>query len=205
MPQIKGKRRSRSAEETRQRLIEATQQLLSTDGYAATTTRAIGEKADCNPALVSYHFGSLNALLLVALDASSSARLERYEAELATVGSWRDLRRVARRLYREDRAVGHVRLLGEMVAGGLMDRRLGVEVADRVEPWVGLVEGVIRRMLPSAVRRRAPVGQLAYGIVAGFLGLEILGNLADDHARGDAVIDRLTAEGSGWRRALGEA
>jgi AcrR family transcriptional regulator len=205
VPRIKGQYRRRSADDTRTRMIEATVELLSTEGFAAATTRAIGERAGCNPALVSYHFGSVNALLLAALDASSSARLGRYEQELARVDSWRDLRRVARRLYREDREVGHVRLLGEMVAGGLMDRELGAQVAERVRPWVGLVEATVRRMLPNAVGRRAPVPQLAYGIVAGFLGLEILGNLAGDHSRGDAVIDRLTAPKTDWRSLLREA
>jgi hypothetical protein len=81
-----------------------------------------------------------------------------------------------------------------MVAGGLMDRELGAEVARRVEPWVELVEGSLRRLLPSSAARRLPLQEAAYGIVASFLGLEILGNLADDHRRGDAVIERVTAD-----------
>jgi AcrR family transcriptional regulator len=202
VPRIKGASRLASSQDTAQRLVAATVELLSTVGYARTTVRAIGERAGCNPALVSYHFGSLNNLLLAALDASSGARLERYDAELAGTDSWRELRRVLRRLYREDREVGHVRLLGEMVAGGLMDRELGAQVADRVEPWVRLVEATMRRLLPRGMRRRLAVAEFAYGVVAAFLGLELLGNLGGDHARSDAAIDKVTASQTGWRDLL---
>lgn len=199
MPQIKGTRRT-TPSETPQRLIAATTELLSTAGFSGTTVRAIGERAGCNAALVSYHFGSLNALLLAALDASSGARMERYEAELGAAGSWREARRVLRRLYREDRECGHVDLLGEMVAGGMMDRDLGRQVAARIEPWVTLVQDTITRLVPTAaLRRRLPIRELAYGITASFLGLGLLGALYEDHTRGDAVVDRLTAERSSWR------
>ncbi|CAN5327835.1 TetR family transcriptional regulator [soil metagenome] len=199
MPQIKGTKRE-SSTQTPQRLVAATRELLSTAGFAGTTVRAIGERAGCNAALVSYHFGSLNALLLAALDASSDARRARYDTELAGAGNWREARRVLRRLYQEDRDCGHVDLLGEMVAGGLMDRDLGRQVASRIEPWVNLIEDLIVRLVPTAVlRRRLPVRELAYGITASFLGLGLLGALTQDHSRGDAVVQRLTAERSTWR------
>jgi AcrR family transcriptional regulator len=203
MPQIKGRRRSGEGQDTPRRLLDATVELLSTEGFSGTTVRAIGERAGCNSALVSYHYGSLNTLLLAALDVSSDTRRERYERELAAAASWREARRILRRLYREDRASGHVDLLGEMVAGGLMDRDLGRQVAQRIEPWVSLVEGTIRSLVPTAaLRRRLPVRELAYGVTAGFLGLGLLGTLNQDHSRGDAVVDRLTSERSGWRSAL---
>jgi AcrR family transcriptional regulator len=201
--QIEGKRRAGQGD-TPRRLVAATVELLSTAGFAGTTVRAIGERAGCNSALVSYHFGSLNALRLAALDASSDARRQRYEAELPAVGSWREARRVLRRLYREDRDCGHVDLLGEMVAGGLIDRSLGRQVAARIEPWVALVAETIARLVPTAaLRRRIPIRELAYGITASFLGLGLLGALNDDHTRGDAVVDRLTAERSSWRLLTG--
>jgi len=41
-----------------------------------------------------------------------------------------------------------------------------------------------------------PVKELAYGVVAGFLGLTIIGELFEDHSRTDALLDRLTTERS---------
>ena len=194
MPRVKGSTTRRDSDATRGRLIAATSRLLADVGYAGTTTRAIGEAADCNAALVSYHFGSLNTLLLAALDASSEQRMARYREQLARARNLKELRGLVRRLYREDRDTGHVTILAELVAGGLTDPDLGAQVATRVHPWVQLAEDAIRQVVPTAaLRRRMPVKELAYAIVALFLGLELLGQLTGDHRRGDAVVQRLTS------------
>jgi AcrR family transcriptional regulator len=206
MPHVKGAARRRAGNDTRQRLILAATELLASGGFARTTTRAIGGSAGCNPALVAYHFGSLNQLLLAALDASSQQRLAQYRSELAAVESRRQLRSTVRRLYREDRESGHVTVLAEMVAGGLMDRELGREVASRVAPWVELAEAALRQVLPAAaLRRRVPISHLAYALVALFLGLEILGQLAGDHERDAAVVEQLTASGGLWTTGANHA
>lgn len=200
MPRVKGTTRSRrSTAETRERLCTSTTHLLATSGYAATTTRAIGEQAGCDAALVAYHFGSLNALLLAALDASNDARMAAYEKAVATAANRRALVVVLRELYAEDRRCGHTALLAQLVAGGLMDRELGREVARRMGPWVTFAEATMRAHLPAAVRRRAPARELAYALVAGFLGLEVLDDLLGERAEGTAVLNALTSA-SGWRR-----
>lgn len=204
VPRVKGATAERGTTDTRRKLVEATTALLAEQGFAGTTTRAIGAAAGCNSALVSYHFGSLNDLLLEALDQSSGARMTRYRGVLGEVRGRREVLAALRRLYREDRASGHVALLCELMAGGLMDAALGREVARRVEPWVVLAEETVRTTLPAALRRRVPARELAYAIVAGFLGLELLDRLLGERAQGDAVLDRLQL-GAPWWRALGEA
>lgn len=175
----------------REDLLDATTGLLITDGFAGTTTRAIAAAAQCNVGLISYYFGGLNGLLLEALDRSSAARLAEYQAALVETRGLRELRTKTARLYRDDRTTGHVKLLSEMVAGGLMDRGLGEEVAGRVRPWLELTEAAVRRAVPAPLKRRLPAAEIAYAVVAMFLGLEMLGSLARDHTRGQQVIDRL--------------
>lgn len=202
MPHVKRATRPPATNETRERLTVAATELLATRGFAAATTRAIGEHADCNPALISYHFGSLNALLLEVLDTSSAQRMSRYRDQLTQARSVKDLRAIIRRLYVEDRHAGHTTILAELVAGGLMDRDLGAQVAARVQPWVDLAEDALRQVLPTAtLRRRAPVRELGYALVAVFLGLEILGQLAGDHSRDEAVVHRLTTSRAFWQPA----
>jgi len=48
---------------TRERLLEAAMSLFSEHGYAATGTRAIAARAQCNVALISHYFGSKEGLL----------------------------------------------------------------------------------------------------------------------------------------------
>jgi AcrR family transcriptional regulator len=47
----------------REQLLEAAISLFSEQGYAATGTRAIASRAQCNVALISHHFGSKEGLL----------------------------------------------------------------------------------------------------------------------------------------------
>jgi AcrR family transcriptional regulator len=65
--QANSRRRGRPAAEddpnVRQRLVEAAEHLFTARGYAATSVRAIAERAGANPALVSYHFGGKLGLL----------------------------------------------------------------------------------------------------------------------------------------------
>ena len=48
---------------TRERLVEAARELFSKNGYAATGTRAIAARADCNLSLIKHYFGSKDGLL----------------------------------------------------------------------------------------------------------------------------------------------
>jgi AcrR family transcriptional regulator len=193
MPRVAARRRTTSSQHTRERLIKATRALLAREGFAGTTARAIGQEAGCNQALVFYHFGTLNELHLTALDASGQERMNRYREALEGVRSLRQLRALAPRLYAEDRESGHVTILAELVAGGLVDKELGAAVATRIQPWVDLVEEALRRALPSAaLRRRLPLPQVAYAAVATFLGLEILGQLANDHTRSQEAVHKLS-------------
>ena len=62
--------RREAGERTRQRLVEATRELLAEHGEAAVSLRAITEAADANVASVSYHFGSKDALVSAAIEQS---------------------------------------------------------------------------------------------------------------------------------------
>lgn len=192
MPKSTRSRPSESSEQTRAKLLAGARTVLHDHGYAAATARAIGEAAGCNQALVFYHYGSVHDLLLAALDDSSAQRLEQYRQTLGRVRTTRGLLSALSRLYEEDRRTGHVTILAQMVAGGLSDPTLGTAVAARVEPWVALTSTAIRGTLPAPLRRRVPVDEFAYAVVALSIGLEVLGGLSRDHTRVDATIKALT-------------
>ncbi len=55
-------------EETKAKILEATDQLVGTLGFDATTTRDIAERSGVNKALIHYHFGSKDELLAALLE-----------------------------------------------------------------------------------------------------------------------------------------
>jgi AcrR family transcriptional regulator len=60
-----GPRRVRTDDsETRERLLDAAEQLMREEGYAAVTTRRIGAQAGVHPQLVHYYFSGIDDLFL---------------------------------------------------------------------------------------------------------------------------------------------
>lgn len=169
--------------ETRRRLVEAAVATLKEEGFAGASARAIAERAGANQGLIFYHFGSVTNLLLAALDAVSDERLEHYGAAVDRVGSPGELVDVATEIFREDLDAGHVTVLAEMIAGASSTPGLGPAVAERIEPWTEFTKQAIEGLLGDGpFGALLPAGDLAYGIVALYLGLEMLSHLNGDQA-----------------------
>ena len=175
---------------TRDRLVEAALTTLRTRGFPGTTARAIARVGKLNQALIFYHFGSLDRLLLAALDLTSERRLARYQSALAEVVSVTDAIDVMSHLYAEDVEVGHVAAVQEMVAGGSSIPGLRPEVVARMEPWVRFAESVIARLLKGTFLESVlPTGDFAYAAVALYFGIETLTHLDGDRSRAEALFD----------------
>jgi AcrR family transcriptional regulator len=175
---------------TRDRLVEAALTTLRTRGFPGTTARAIARAGKLNQALIFYHFGSLDRLLLAALDLTSAQRLARYQSALADVTSVTDAIDVMSRLHAEDVEVGHVAAVQEMVAGGSSIPGLRSEVVARMEPWVRFAEGVIARLVKGTFLESVlPTGDFAYAAVALYFGIETLTHLDGDRSRTEALFD----------------
>jgi AcrR family transcriptional regulator len=71
-----------STPETRERLLDAAEQLMLEEGYAAVTSRRVGAKAGISPQLVHYHFGTMDDLFLEVFRRRAEEGLERLRAAL---------------------------------------------------------------------------------------------------------------------------
>ena len=75
-----------NAKDTRERLIDAAEELISQKGYARTSLREITSLANANLASVNYHFGSkegvAEAVLKRHLEPLNQERMELLQAEL---------------------------------------------------------------------------------------------------------------------------
>src|SRR5207245_572990 len=106
---LRGRRAARPRQDsTKDRLVQAALKTLTTEGFYGTTARAIARTGGLNQALIFYHFGSVDQLLLAALDATSQGRLTRYREELATVTSVTELVEAMAALYFGVETVTHL-------------------------------------------------------------------------------------------------
>ena len=177
-------------ERTRERILEAALETLRTRGFHGTSSRAIAEVGGFNPALTFYHFGSLNQLLLSALEHASQGRLERYAPEAREAGSPSELLALLQRIYADDVESGFIRVASEMVAGAVAQPALGPRVADLMQPWIDLAEECIARVTEgSPLAAIAEPQQLASAAVMFYLGANLLTQLVPERADVERLLE----------------
>jgi len=181
-----------TGEATRKRIVAAALQTLKTEGFSGTTSRAIARAGGFNQALIFYHFGTLDGVLLAALDKTSEERLSRYREAVAKAETATELAEVAARIYREDRDLGHMTVVSQMIAGSVARPGLAREVLARMEPWIELCEEALTKALSGlSVSQVVPLRELAYAFTTFYLGLNLVTHLDEDRERTEALVARL--------------
>jgi AcrR family transcriptional regulator len=71
-------------DDSRTRLIEAAEQLMREEGYAAVTSRRVASKAGLKPQLVHYHFRSMDELFIAIGELGAEKLTENFERALAS-------------------------------------------------------------------------------------------------------------------------
>jgi AcrR family transcriptional regulator len=79
---------------TRERLVDAAEQLLLEEGYAAVTSRRVAAKAGLKPQLVHYYFRTMDDLFLEVYRRRADESLARFERAIAADCSLRTLWRL---------------------------------------------------------------------------------------------------------------
>jgi AcrR family transcriptional regulator len=183
---------ARDPSRTRSALVEAALATLEEEGYSGTTARAIAARAGVNQALVFYHFGGVDSLLLAALDASAAERLERYRTVMADTPTPEAKVAAARRLFREDVDGGHVTVIAELVAASLAEPTLRPLLLERMQPWLALAEQVLTEVAGSSpLAELVRPAEAAQALVALYFGLNLLSRLDPASAQADALFDAL--------------
>jgi AcrR family transcriptional regulator len=176
--------------DTRSRIVEAALETLKQKGFARCSAREIARTGDFNQALVFYHFGSVHNVLLAALDAVSDRRMQAYRPAFERARTVTELAALAREIYAEDLQNGYVTVLGEMVAGGVSDAELGAQVVARLQPWMEMVERKLRALLAGSPSEAiVPAHDVAFAIIALYLGIDMLSHLDGDHAPAESLLD----------------
>lgn len=176
--------------DTRQRLIDGAIETIRRHGITGTSARTIAATAGVNQALVFYHFGSVHELLEAACLAATEARVAPFAARLDEVADLRQLLDLGRRLHAEERSLGNVMVLAQVLAGAQADPALAKATSAALELWVRPVERALDRLLAdSPVADLVDTAGLARAVCAGFIGLELFEGV--DPAGANAALDAL--------------
>jgi AcrR family transcriptional regulator len=182
--------RSATGGATRSRIISAALETLKNAGFAGTSARAIARTGNFNQALIYYHFGSIEDLLISAMQDFSERRLERYREALSRVNTLSALVETMTRLYDEDVLGGEVAAVQEIVAGSSSSAELGRRVVEQLDPWSAFAEELVAGLLKDTPFESVlPAREVAYALVALYFGVETLAHLDPDRAKTQALFD----------------
>lgn len=182
-PAPSGDLRVAQGQSTRALLLAAASDLLREEGYAATSTRAVAERAGARLSLVHYHFGSKHSLMLAVLEDLSERLLARQQAMFDDGRSFAEQWRSACDYLREDFDSGYVRILWELWAAGLADPELAQRWRTIQRAWRQLIEARLERLQAErGVELPLPPRALATLIGNLFEGaeVEILAGVTED-------------------------
>jgi AcrR family transcriptional regulator len=172
-------------EATRQQILDAAAQVLGEQGGAATTIRAVAERAGVRLSLVHYHFGGKGRLLAELLERENTRLLERQTALYAGPEPLSEKWRIACAYLREDLRSGYVRILWELWAAGLADEALARRWREAMAAWRALLQNVTERWATER-RLQLPLSPraLATLVANAFQGaeVEILAGVDEQHA-----------------------
>jgi AcrR family transcriptional regulator len=170
--------------------LKATLETLKSEGFSGASARAIARTGKFNQALIYYHFGSVEGLLIAALADFSQRRLARYREALVDVSTLTELIQSMSDLYDEDRRGGEVTAVQEIVAGSSSSADMGPQVVELLDPWDALAEEIISRLLRGTPFADViPSTDVAYALVALFFGVETLGHLDPERAKTAALFE----------------
>jgi AcrR family transcriptional regulator len=94
--------------------LDAAERLLIREGAAGISTRQLAKEAGQNHGLVHYYFGSVDELLLQALERFTGRILERQQAMYGTDAPFIEKWRTAMGFIEEDLASGYPKVWGEL-------------------------------------------------------------------------------------------
>ena len=193
-------------EDTKGAILQAAKRVLARDGFPALTARTIAAEAGTNLALLNYHYGTKEKLLLALFEALNEERLARQRTMYAVQpeplsAKWRK----ATEFYRQDLAAGWVRVLNELIAHGYSNPRVGKLVREQTAQWRSLIASAAQEGLP-ALGLDVPAEHVASAVASFWLGMESQHLIGASEKEGhffailDSIGDWLEARERGGKR-----
>jgi AcrR family transcriptional regulator len=197
------RRRSSTGESsTREQLLNATAQVMLTEGFAAATSRRVAAAAGVKPALVHYYFPTMDDLLVSVFRRGAQRHLERQRAAIAD-------RQPLRTLWESYTGTRDTALILEFMAMAAHRPAIRTELADYTVRSRELQQAAVTQLLDTG----GPIPGAASPMVTNFLLGSVSLMLVWERALGitaghgevieyvENFLHRLEAAGSGRDRA----
>jgi AcrR family transcriptional regulator len=192
----KPRRRAADDSRTRTALLDAAQELMLKEGYAAVSSRRVGAKAAMNPALVYYYFDTMDGLFVELFRRGAERSLNRLARALLSPqplwGFWEAIHDVSNSaLTMEFIALANHRkaIRAEIANSSAKFRQIQLDVLTRVLKGYGVDPGV---WPPVTII-------LALSGISRFMLIEEGFELDTGHAEMTAVIERFIGDLEGDR------
>lgn len=176
-------------EVTKARILDAALETLRVEGFSGTTARSIARTGGFNQALVFYHFGSVDEVLLRAVDRMSERRLATYRERLGQAADLPALLAVARDALGEDVQRGAMTVLSQLVAAAHGRPEFGRRLAAGFDPWISLVDDAVQQVVAgTGLERALPSRDVAVALTGMFVGVELLSQLDPESGHADSLL-----------------
>ncbi len=176
-------------EVTKARILDAALETLRVEGFSGTTARSIARTGGFNQALVFYHFGSVDEVLLRAVDRMSERRLATYRERLGQADDLPALLAVARDALGEDVQRGAMTVLSQLVAAAHGRPDFGRRLAASFDPWINLVDDAVKQVVAgTGLEGALPSRDVAVALTGMFVGVELLSQLDPESGHAESLL-----------------
>lgn len=185
---------SAAGDTTKARIVQATLTTLTKDGIVGTSARSIARAGDFNQALIFYHFGSVDNVIVAAVSEMGARRVQNHRSQLEQATSLLELVHIARRLHDDDSTSENMTVLAQAFAGAAGNDEMGPKLYAALEPWSQMLSETIDRVMgDSPITQVMPNRQIADAMSALFLGIELLDDLDPSRKQAESMFDSMEA------------
>jgi AcrR family transcriptional regulator len=176
--------------ETRVKIIEAARQVLRDQGITEASARNIARQGDFNQALIFYHFGSIEGLLIAVAEDEGRLRATLYAEQFQRITKLAELVRIARDVHSHEMDTGGPTVLSQLLAGALSSEPIAQGMVQAMQPWMDLVNSAMGQTVASTpFVSMLPSEDLAFAVASLFIGMELLSSLDPTAKQAERLFD----------------
>ncbi len=181
---------SRLGNETKSKIIRAAKAVLRDEGITQASARTIARRGDFNQALIFYHFGSLDGLLVAVAKDEGQQRADVYAEQFQRITKLAELVRIARDVHQDEIVSGGPTVLSQLLAGAHSSDAIAAGMVTAMKPWMQLVESAVGQTVArTPVAGLLPQQELGFAVASLFIGMELLSSLDPDSKQAESLFD----------------